>query len=309
MSQRFYKIKIGILLLLLSLVMVACSSSESGTNATREYTLYFLSAEEDRLVSVKYPVEETEKALLVDEIVAYMKGHLENYDYKPILSESLNLEQIILYDTTATLYFDKSYLDLEPTTEILVRAGIVKNLTQISGVEHISIQIDEQPLTNVDGTIVGAMTSKMFMDSAQNDFEDYEKIKLTLYYANEEMNQLVGVSEEVVYTSDMTFERLVVEELIKGTDEEGYYATINPDTKIINVTTKDGVCYVNLDSTFLMPATGINAELTVYSIVNSLVELSNINKVQISINGDTSYTYLEQIPLSTIFERNLEIVE
>lgn len=289
--------------------MVACSSSESDTNSTREYTLYFLSAEEDRLVSVKYPVEETEKAELVDEIVAYMKGHLENYDYKPILSESLNLEQIILYDTTATLYFDKSYLDLAPTTEILVRAGIVKNLTQISGVEHISIQIDEQPLTNVDGSIVGAMTSKMFMDSAQNDFEDYEKIKLTLYYANEEMTQLVGVSEEVVYTSDMTFERLVVEELIKGTEEEGYYGTINPDTKIINISTKDGVCYVNLDSTFLTPVTGINAELTIYSIVNSLVEVSNINKVQISINGDTSYTYLEQIPLTTIFERNLEIVE
>ncbi|MCI9373962.1 MAG: GerMN domain-containing protein, partial [Lachnospiraceae bacterium] len=47
---------------------------------------------------------------------------------------------------------------------------------------------------------------------------------------------------------------------------------------------------------------------TIYSITNSLIELPNINKVQISVNGDTSLFYKESISLTNIFERNLDLV-
>ena len=40
----------------------------------------------------------------------------------------------------------------------------------------------------------------------------------------------------------------------------------------------------------------------------ALAELSNINRVQISINGDNSGTYREKYSLTTYFERNLDIV-
>ncbi len=50
-------------------------------------------------------------------------------------------------------------------------------------------------------------------------------------------------------------------------------------------------------------------KVKIYSITNSLVELPNINKVQISVNGDTSVSYKENMSLSTVFERNLELVE
>jgi len=53
----------------------------------------------------------------------------------------------------------------------------------------------------------------------------------------------------------------------------------------------------------------VTADVTIYSIVNSLVELSNVNKVQISINGDTSTTYREKFAFSTVYERNLDLVE
>ena len=49
-------------------------------------------------------------------------------------------------------------------------------------------------------------------------------------------------------------------------------------------------------------------DVTIFSIVNSLVELSNVNKVQISINGDTSKMYREKYSFGTVFERNLDLV-
>ena len=47
----------------------------------------------------------------------------------------------------------------------------------------------------------------------------------------------------------------------------------------------------------------VSTDVAVYSIVNSLVELSNINKVQILINGEVPESFQ-----TTTFERNLDIV-
>ena len=48
--------------------------------------------------------------------------------------------------------------------------------------------------------------------------------------------------------------------------------------------------------------------MAIYSVVNSLVELNNVNKVQITINGETNIMFRESVSLSTVFERNLNIV-
>ena len=66
---------------------------------------------------------------------------------------------------------------------------------------------------------------------------------------------------------------------------------------------------MDLDNMFLTQIYNVTPEVTIYSITNSLVELPNINKVQISVNGDTSVSYKENMSLSTVFERNLELVE
>ena len=68
------------------------------------------------------------------------------------------------------------------------------------------------------------------------------------------------------------------------------------------------MCFVTLDEGFLAPGNDVDAGVVIYSIVNSLVELPNVNKVQISVNGDTSIVYREKFPLSTVYERDLDYV-
>ena len=101
-----------------------------------------------------------------------------------------------------------------------------------------------------------------------------------------------------------------MEQLIQGPNAaQGMQASIDPATKVISVTVKDGTCYVNLDDSFLNQVGNCMAETTVYSVVNSLTELTNVNKVQISVNGETDILYREKISLSQPFERNYEIME
>ena len=47
----------------------------------------------------------------------------------------------------------------------------------------------------------------------------------------------------------------------------------------------------------------VSTDVSIYSIVNSLSELSNVNKVQILINGEVPSSFS-----SSVFERNLDIV-
>ncbi len=86
---------------------------------------------------------------------------------------------------------------------------------------------------------------------------------------------------------------------------KSFYPVINPATKVLGVTVKDGTCYVNLDNGFLTQTYNVSAEVQRYSIVNSLVELSNINKVQIAVNGNTDMIFREKISLSNVFDRTL----
>ena len=46
----------------------------------------------------------------------------------------------------------------------------------------------------------------------------------------------------------------------------------------------------------------------IYSIANSLVELTSVNKVQISIDGQTDVVFRETFNLTNLYERNLDLI-
>ncbi len=89
----------------------------------------------------------------------------------------------------------------------------------------------------------------------------------------------------------------------------GAYPVLSDNTRVLSVTEKDGICYVNLDTGFMAQTLDITPEVALYSIVNSLVELSAVNRVQFSVNGATNLVFREKYSLSDSYDRNLEIVQ
>ncbi len=180
---------------------------------------------------------------------------------------------------------------------------------RIPEISLVSFTVQGEMLADSSGMAIGTMNADSFIENAGDEINAYEKVNLKLYYANEDGTGLVEENRRnVVYNSNISLEKLVVEQLVKGPLMEGAYPTINPSTKIISVSVKDGICYVNLGSDFLSQPNSVSAEVTIYSITNSLVELSNVNKVQISIGGETNITYREKIDLNNLFERNLDLL-
>ena len=66
---------------------------------------------------------------------------------------------------------------------------------------------------------------------------------------------------------------------------------------------------MNLDEGFLNQNYEIAEPVVIYSIVNSLTELTSVNKVQISVNGDSNRRYRQKLELNTMFERNLDYMD
>ncbi len=78
---------------------------------------------------------------------------------------------------------------------------------------------------------------------------------------------------------------------------------------ILSVNLSDGIAYVNLDNTFVSEALALPDELIIYSLVNSLVEGSGVERVQISVNGETNVSFRNTVDLNQFFEENLALVE
>ena len=197
---------------------------------------------------------------------------------------------------------------MNATREILCRAALAKTMTQIDGIDYISIYVADQPLLDSYGNPVGVMTDSDFIEGI-SDINSYEKSQLRLFFADETGGRLVEESREVVHSINTSLERLIVEELIKGPGTQGHYPTLPGDTKLLNVSLNENICYINFDSTFLNNTLEVKEYIPIYSIVNSLSEISTVSKVQITVNGSQEVMFRDAISLNTQFERNLEIGE
>lgn len=308
------KWRLFVVLCLAVLFAPACQKREE--KAGDVYNIFYVNHENTRVLSYEYVTESKEGKTVIEELIEQMETLPERLEYRPPLTGNFQLLSYTFSDGQLSLDFDEEYKNQEILTEILVRAAIVRTLTQVREVQYVSFLVGGQPLADASGNVVGVMNRDLFIDNAGNEINTYEKARLRLYFANEEGDGLTEVTRNKVYSSNISMERLIVEEIIAGPRENDTglgnnkaYPVMNPETKVISVNIRDGICYVNLDNGFINQIYNVNPEVTIYAIVNSLVELSNVNKVQISINGETGINYRESISLSTLFERNLDLEE
>lgn len=296
--------------LIMGLLLLTACGNRQQTQEGAAYKIYYVNNEETKIVEREYVTETTDGGLLFEELLDQLSHISEKMEYETLLGKEISVEGHTLDNGLLTLDFDEGYKNLRGTREILVRASIVRTLTQIPGVERMAFTVKGEQLTDAAGTVVGVMAADTFIENAGNEINAYEKVDLKLYFANDTGDSLVEENRRnVVYNSNIALEKLVVEKLVEGPMAEGAYPTINPTTKIVSVTVKDGTCYVNLSNDFLNQPYNVASDVTIYSITNSLVELSHVNRVQIAVNGESNISYRENMSLNNVFERNLDILD
>lgn len=300
-----------ILFCLMAFALTSCSGSKSQAEKPGPedgaYQVYYLNSSLTKLVPQTYQAGTTDANQLVKELMDQIITVPQDVDCQVALPEkvgfiSYRLEQMVLY-----LYFDNNYTSMKSTREILCRAALVKTLTQIEGVDYVNIYVGDQPLLDAASNPVGMMTTTDFLENI-SDVNTFEKTELVLYFADGTGEKLIQEKRKVVHNVNTSVEKLVLEQLIDGPQGPGYYPTLSKDTKVLNVSVNENVCYINFDSSFLNISQDVKEYIPIYSIVNSLSEQATVNKVQISVNGSQDVMYRDLISLNQLFERNLDYI-
>ncbi|WP_394523028.1 GerMN domain-containing protein [Lacrimispora sp. JR3] len=303
------------------LILLAClfcftgchrKGDSEAESAGRVYQIYYLNSAMTRMEPQKYTMPqkpEGNKAGVTDWEIIHLIEQLrtvpKDLDRQAAVPDKVGFERYKLEDKVLYLYFDNNYSLMNSTREILCRASLVRTLTQINGVDYVTVYTAEQPLMDSTGSPVGPMANSDFIDNISN-VNSYEKTELVLYFADETGEKLERETREVVHNVNTSLEKLVIEQLIAGPGREGMNPTLPKDTKLLNVSVNESVCYINFDSSFLNNTLEVKEYIPIYSIVNSLAAVTSINKVQITVNGSQEYMFRDSISLNQVFERNLD---
>lgn len=289
-------------------ILAGCSKGKEP--AKNEPCLYYVNAEGTSLVRKAYEMQEGTPDEMIRDILQAMKEETDSIDYKSVFPKEVRVKDWILADERLDLHFNSNYEDMEPKEEILLRAAVVQTLTeQIHGVKYIGFFVGEEPLTDSAGNEIGYMGKEDFLLYKGSSLHLYQLGELKLYFVNENGDKLVKEEVSVRYNSNISTERLIVDQLIKGPSVDGLNPVIPPETKVIGVSVKDTVCYVNLDEGFLNNTYMTDPRLTIYAIVNSIVDGGTCSQVQISVNGESNIEYMGSIDLSKPLSRDQDFVE
>ena len=296
-----------ILLLAIPLLMVGCRKQQQMDESG--YRIWYINQEETCLKYENKELQSKNEEGLLREMMEVMRETPTDDELKPVIPEDVELLDFDFEHNQLYLDFSPEYKKMPKVYEVLCRAAIVRTLGQIDGVEYVDFQVNGEPLTDLEGKEIGLMNEDQFIENAGEEINAYKTADLTLYFANKAGDKLVGQRVAMEYNSNISLEKLIVEQLIAGPPFEGAYPTIPSETKLLNISIKDNICYVNLDEGFLGTGYNVIESIPVYSIVNSLIENTDAQKVQISINGETNRMFRESINFDTIFEKNEGLIE
>jgi germination protein M len=275
----------------------------------QEYEVFYLNSDVTKLMPEVVEPEHTEGTELIEELLTVLQTQPDDAGMLQTIPDDVTIQSVNVTSYQINVDFSKEYYNMDSAREILTRAAIAKTLLQNTDYLYVVFTVNQQSIVNANGVAVGAMSLDSFVENPGQQISSSQKTILTLYFSNKEGTALVPETREVHYSSNISLEKLVIEQLMEGPKEKGRLATIPSGTKLITISVVDGVCYVNLDEMFLNQNQEISEQVVLYSVVDSLTELSTIDKVQISINGDTSgkcrYTY----DLATMYKEDLSIVE
>ena len=292
--------------LVMALVLGAVAFSGCGKKETEsKYKIYYINEEQGEVLAESFvPSEETTQTMLEEMTEKLNKKNAEGHT---LLPENIEIQSCVDDDGMIRVDFNREYHDLNPVDEVLLRASIVKDYVQIPNIYLVTITAEGTPIVDSQGQEIGAMSLDSFLENTGKEIMAYQYKELNLYFTNEEGNQLVPEARQVYYNGNTPIEKVIVEQLLRGPGESGHYATLPSDTRIVGVSVADGIAYVNLGKQFVDEALPVDAQIPIYSIVNSLIDAGNVSQVQISINGDTFLLFKDKVDMNQLFQVNHEL--
>lgn len=296
------------LVVIVCIILLPCLfllGSKIGSSGMEGAEVYYLVSANNSLKEVRTNVpQEAETSNMAFHLLERMKEDPKKDGMISAVPADVEFLSVHLEDKKVVVDVSSSYLALENAQEVVCRSAIVWTLTSLEMIDNVELTVEGRTLRNQQGKEIGVMNRENVRIDGDVPAETTEYAILKLYFTNADGTDFQIEDRVVEVNANQAREKTILEQLIAGPLEKGYYPTVSADTKIRDVTTtKDGICYVNLSQDFLTKTAtaNINDVVTVYSIVNSLCELEEVDKVQFLMEGEKIEDYKGVLDFSTPF--------
>ncbi len=204
-----------------------------------------------------------------------------------------------------TVSFSPEYKEMTNIEEINFKAAFVWTFTDLDFIKKIKFEIDGYPYTTANSQVIESFDRTNVIVEPTIALDKAIQREVTLYYLKEEDSKWYLTEEQRTATAQegTAIEEVVINELLKGS-AEGNKDIIPSNVRVRQVKRENAICFIDLDEEFLKGnLTEREQKLRVYSLVNSLTELSYIDKVQILINAKKTKGF-DDIDISKPLKRN-----
>lgn len=300
---------ISILCLTAVVLGMVMGCSLVGKNSNLPNSIYYLNIDGTTLEQEGYTLKEADMEQAVRVLWKELQKTPEKSDLKTAIPKEVKMEKFEIEGRQLKLYFGERYLEMGTIDEILCRAAVVQTMLQIEGIDYVDFFVAGEPLKDRSGSPIGHMQAKDFVQTSGNVLTSYQTATLTLYFADAKGERLVQEKVNVKYNSNTSKEKLVIERLMQGPSGNSKQPVIPANVKILGVSIKDGICYVNLDKSFLEPSINLKPILSIYAVTNSIIENGPAIKVQFSVEGETNVMYQGSVKLDNPFEYNNKMIK
>lgn len=307
MKKQIYSgITVCIAVLLVITGITACGRREPKDGET---ALYYVNAEGTDLVKEAYRFTGDTRQARIAHALKDLKKEPDSIDYKSAFQNHTAVKEWTENDGKVDVHLNADFGSLNTVSKVLLEAAVVQTLTQIDGIGYVQFYQEDVPVKDRNGKVEGYLCAADFVQNTGSSLHSYQSADLLLYFANAKGDKLREESVKVRYDSNTSLEKVIVEQLVKGPEESSEYPVISPDTEILSVTTKDGICYVNLDAECQNTKYKIDPKVSIYAIVNSLTANEVAGKVQIMIGGKANVLYQDSVNLSRPFSADWTVME
>lgn len=308
MKKRYGLLVLVILIILIAVITILLIVNPQKKADDYAYNLYFLSSDDGAFGFkaekhyLNYTSDETIAKALINILISGPKSR----DLVSPFPENLRLVSLKKTGNVIYINYSKQYLDLTAFEMNLADYCVIKSLSGISGISRFSFSVEGGP---------HPISGYKFV-SLENFIPDKDSFKIftkniTLYYPSEDYSSLIARNITFSIHGHEAIEKKVLSMLMYGTEHSNLRLKLPLNTFLYSVSVINNTVNLNFTEEFLEYANEENSmrgKLTIYSIVNSLTELPNINNVKFEVEGKPISVYAG-INLDEPLTRNKDFIK
>ena len=271
--------KILALLLALSLVLCACAY-DSGEDEGSYVSVYRTNASDEGGGALL--VREQVACAPDEDPVGVMLASLNSKPAKPYLGrafpDGVRARECDIENGLARVSMSEEFARLGETQRLICCSALTLTLCTLDGVCAVNVECE--------GVVYAEGLRPEDIHFADAVFEEHER-SVKLFLPAEGMDKLSPRSYDITVTAEENAEALIARAVLEN------LPVYTEPTAVLSARTEDGICTLDLSEAFYgnEPADSVEGMLMLYSLVNSLCRLNNVEGLVITVEGQTVVSY------------------